>query len=114
MSQHELDRQRKEKFPKEILFSIPVPVYNTPKDYLTEMIESVLRQSYPRWELLLADGSDAEHAYVREICESYAQKDSRIRFLCTGSFAFDTVLILSPSFTTGSFRCSAGSASWQR
>ena len=80
VSQHELDRQRKEKFSKEILFSIPVPVYNTPKDYLTEMIESVLRQSYPRWELLLADGSDAEHAYVREICESYAQKDSRIRY----------------------------------
>ena len=34
--------QRAATFPKEVTFSILVPLYNTPKKYLIEMIESVL------------------------------------------------------------------------
>ncbi|MBO5092738.1 MAG: glycosyltransferase, partial [Lachnospiraceae bacterium] len=65
-------------FPKDITFSILVPLYNTPKNFLTEMIDSVTAQTYEKWELCLADGSDAEHAYVGEICRRYQAADGRI------------------------------------
>lgn len=74
----EAARQRAERFPGEIKFSILVPLYNTPRRFLTEMIDSVCAQTYQNWELCLADGSDAEHAYVGEICEKYKENDSRI------------------------------------
>lgn len=38
--------------------SIVVPLYHTPERFLREMIASVLAQSYPNWQLCLADGSD--------------------------------------------------------
>ncbi|MDU6684363.1 MAG: glycosyltransferase [Enterobacteriaceae bacterium] len=37
------------------LFSIVVPVYNTPLDLLHELIESIEAQWYPQWELILAN-----------------------------------------------------------
>lgn len=74
----EAERQSAERFPRDIKFSILVPLFNTPKRFLTEMIDSVVNQTYRNWELCLADGSDQEHAYVGEICLSYARKDQRI------------------------------------
>ena len=65
-------------FSRDITFSILVPLYNTPKKFLTEMIDSVREQTYGKWELCLADGSDAEHAYVGEICRRYAAEDKRV------------------------------------
>lgn len=70
--------QEQTQFPRDITFSILVPLYNTPKQFLTEMIDSVTAQTYGKWELCLADGSDAEHAYVGEICRKYQEKDARI------------------------------------
>lgn len=70
--------QRDTVFPRPVKISILVPLYNTPRDFLEEMIGSVLRQTYTNWELCLADGSDEGHAYVGEICLGYA--DKRIRY----------------------------------
>ena len=67
-------------FPRKITFSILVPLYNTPRKFLTEMIDSVVAQTYGDWELCLADGSDGEHAFVGEICKGYADKDKRIKY----------------------------------
>lgn len=61
-----------------IKFSILVPVYNTPELYLMQMIESVLAQSYPNYQLCIADGSDKAHRYVGRICRGYADFDSRV------------------------------------
>lgn len=58
LTEEEKARQRETKFPKEILFSILVPLYNTPVEYLKAMIESVQEQTYGNWELILVDGSD--------------------------------------------------------
>ena len=74
----EAERQRKETFSREICFSILVPLYNTPKKFLTEMLNSVVNQIYENWQLCLADGSDGEHGFVGEICKEYAAKDGRI------------------------------------
>ena len=38
-------------------FSIVVPAYETKEQFLREMIESVCRQSYPVWELIIVDAS---------------------------------------------------------
>lgn len=76
----ELEEQKRHSFSKEILFSITVPLYNTPEKYLREMIESVLEQTYGGWELCLADGSDGQHSIVGRICGEYSGRDERIRY----------------------------------
>ena len=70
-----------EVFPRDIVFSILVPLYNTPEGFLREMIESVLTQTYGKLELCLADGSDGEHGNVEAICREYAKKDARVKYL---------------------------------
>ena len=78
------EKQRKieenTKFQNPVTFSVIVPVYNCPEQFLKEMIESVIGQTYPKWELCLADGSDQEHGYVETICRGYAQKDPRVKY----------------------------------
>ena len=79
-SEQERTRQENEVFEEKLVFSILVPLYNTPENYLKDMIDSVCAQTYAQWELCLADGSDSEHAYVERICGEYAKKDPRIRY----------------------------------
>lgn len=67
-------------FSKNVKFSILVPLYNTPKDFLVEMIKSVQDQTYKNWELCLADGSDADNTHVKKICREYAKGDKRILY----------------------------------
>ena len=76
----ELAAQRETRFGRDIVFSVLVPLYNTPEKYLREMIESVLAQTYGGLELCLADGSDGEHGYVGDICAGYAAADDRVRY----------------------------------
>ena len=64
----------------DIKFSVLVPLYNTDKKLLREMIDSVTSQTYENWELCLADASDSEHGYVGAVAEEYAHKDSRIKY----------------------------------
>lgn len=71
-------RQRNTVFDRMVKVSVLTPLWNTPENFLREMIESVQTQTYQNWELCLADGSDDAHAYVGEICREYAAKDSRI------------------------------------
>lgn len=73
----ELARQKEESAKYSCLFSILVPAYETKEEYLREMIESVLNQSYPRFELILADAS--ETGAVRKVAEEYM--DGRIRYI---------------------------------
>ena len=75
-----LDAERATVFPKKVKFSILVPLYNTPRDFLVEMIQSVQEQTYRNWELCLADGSDEANAEVGEICRKMAKEDPRIKY----------------------------------
>ncbi len=76
----ERKRQEETVFPKDITFSVLVPLYNTPEKFLREMIDSVQAQTYRKWELCLADGSDDAHPEVGRICQEYMQNDSRIKY----------------------------------
>ena len=77
-SEAEKKRQSKEKFSVMPKISVLVPLYNTPEQFLKDMIESVLDQTYQNLELCLADASDSEHGNVALVVDSYAKKDSRI------------------------------------
>lgn len=67
-----------EVFPDDVKISIIVPLYNTPKKFLEDMIGSVLNQTCSSWELCLADGSEPAFSYVGEYCRECAEKDARI------------------------------------
>ena len=61
--------------------SILVPLYNTPENFLREMTESVIGQTYKNWELCLADASDAGHEYVKNVVKEYAlQHKGHVRY----------------------------------
>ena len=62
------------------LISIIVPVYNTPESFLKAMIQSVMDQIYPYWELCIADDA-SPNPHLKEILKDYAQKDERIKVI---------------------------------
>lgn len=80
-SPEEAEKQRNTQFPRMVKISILVPLFNTPENFLREMIESVTAQTYENWELCLADGSDQEHAYVAEVVKEYEKQDGRGRIV---------------------------------
>ena len=59
--------------------SICVPLYNTPQKYLRQLLDSVLGQTCPNWQLCLADASDAAHGDVAQTVRAYQARDARIR-----------------------------------
>lgn len=64
------------------VISICVPLYNTPEPFLRQLLDSVLNQTSPGWELCLADASDEAHRpAVKRIVDAAAEKaGSRIRY----------------------------------
>lgn len=60
------------------MISIIVPVYNVEK-YLNKCIESIINQTYRNIEIILVD--DGSPDKCPEICDSYAQKDGRIKVI---------------------------------
>lgn len=79
VTKEELQKQRVMVFEKQPLISIVVPTYKTPINFLREMIESVISQSYSNWELCIADGSEGDVEVEKEL-ERYHQQDSRIKY----------------------------------
>jgi O-antigen biosynthesis protein len=64
------------------LISIIVPAYNTPDKYLHPLLDSVIGQTYPNWELVLVEGSpDAERAAA---IHTASKRDERIRLIKLG------------------------------
>ena len=58
--------------------SVIIPVYNVEK-YIHRCVDSILRQSYTDFELILVDDGSPDNCGT--ICDEYAQKDSRIRVI---------------------------------
>lgn len=72
-------RRESEKF--KTTFSIVVPAYRTAEIYLTELMTSVIKQTYPRWELVIADATEDDS--VERVMKQY-QYDNRIRYIRLG------------------------------
>ena len=75
-----LELQRGEDTGNFPVISILTPLYNTPQHYLDRFLDSVQNQTCGRWQLCLADASDADHAYVGETVRRRAARDPRIRY----------------------------------
>ncbi|MEX3669026.1 glycosyltransferase [Paraburkholderia phenoliruptrix] len=58
--------------------SIVVPVFNPQAEHLRDMLDSVIGQIYPEWELCLCDDASTE-PHVAEILAQYAASDVRIK-----------------------------------
>jgi O-antigen biosynthesis protein len=65
---------------KKPLISIVMPVYNTPEEYLTACIDSVLAQSYTHWELCIADDHSPQ-PHIKELLDKYQRRDKRIKVI---------------------------------
>lgn len=63
---------------QDILVSVIVPVYNVEK-YLGRCVDSILSQTYRNLEIILVDDGAKDNS--GSICDSYAQKDSRVRVI---------------------------------
>jgi len=58
--------------------SIGLPVYNG-EDYLEEALESIAAQTYRNYEVIISDNASTDR--TADICESYAARDPRIRYV---------------------------------
>lgn len=63
------------------LVSIITPCFNCSK-YLSQMIDSVIAQTYQNWELLITDDCSTDNSY--DIAAAYTKKDSRIKLFKLG------------------------------
>lgn len=89
VTEEELAAQREMQFSSPKRFSIVVPLYQTKPEYLRELIASIQAQTYPHWQLCMADGSPSKSAdslagelrtELTDLLEEYAAKDCRICF----------------------------------
>ncbi|MFN6964725.1 MAG: glycosyltransferase [Pyrinomonadaceae bacterium] len=63
------------------LLSVILPVYNIDERYLRRCIDSVIAQTYPRWELCIADDRSTD-SRVRAVLEEFlARGDERIKVI---------------------------------
>lgn len=74
-----LEAQKKHKFDYAPLISITVPAYQTPVEFLRQMIESLISQTYTEWELCIANASP-DNEEMQRVLADYSAKDSRVRF----------------------------------
>lgn len=63
---------------EEELCSVVMPAYNSEK-YIAETIESVIKQTYKNWELIIVN--DASKDATEEIVKIYQEKDRRIKLI---------------------------------
>jgi len=72
----QLKAQRRCRFTYEPLISVVIPLYNTPLNFLKEMLDSLLTQTYGKLELCLADGSSDDT--VKNFIQQKYGRESRI------------------------------------
>lgn len=73
-------RSRIEAFSWSPKFSLIMPVYDPPLEFLDEAIRSVRDQLYQNWELCIADDASKNEA-VRDLLKRHAAEDERIRLV---------------------------------
>ena len=68
-SEEELEEQRTYAWKNPVKISVIVPAYETKTEYLRQMMDSVMAQTYYDWELVIADASESNQ--VEEVVKTY-------------------------------------------
>ena len=73
-----LEKQKKYVWTQPPVISVAVPAYRTPEPFLRQMMDSLICQTYPHWELCIANASP-EDEKMAEVLREYCAKEPRIR-----------------------------------
>ena len=80
LNEEEYTRQKNTEWSEDApLFSIIIPLYATPERYLRELIDSIEKQTYGKYEVCFADGSPKEKS-LEQIVSEYQKTNHRIRY----------------------------------
>ena len=94
VTEEQLEFQRNQTFENAVKFSIIVPLYNTPLNFLDELVHSVEAQTYSNWQLCFADGSSNNkvNEHIRSHIEdgSYQGRITYKRLLDNGGISENT------------------------
>ena len=82
--------------------SIIVPVYNA-EQYIERTIQALINQSYKNLEIILVDNNSIDKSL--EICEKYAELDSRIQITSENISGPSAARNKGINFATGDFIC---------
>ncbi len=82
--------------------SVIIPVYNA-LPYLSECVESVLEQSFPDFELILADDGSQDGSGA--LCDELAKKDARIRVIHKKNGGANSARNAGLKIATGTYVC---------
>ncbi len=89
LTEREKKRQQETVFGEKYTFSVIVPTYETAPAYFRQMVDSVLAQTYPVFELIIADASASDVVSK----EAAAYKDPRVcyhRLTANGGISVNT------------------------
>ncbi|MDO4616815.1 MAG: glycosyltransferase family 2 protein [Lachnospiraceae bacterium] len=76
----ELEKQRRVHWDNPVTISVAVPAYHTPEEFLCQLLDSLQAQTYPFWELCIANASP-EDRQMKAVLDRYQADDKRIRVL---------------------------------
>lgn len=86
-AKQELAAQRETSFKYSPLFSVVIPLYATPDNFLRELLDSIFTQTYNNFEICLADGSESGRDKQKFI-ENYIEEkniSNKIKYKKIGS-----------------------------
>lgn len=62
--------------------TVLMPIYKTPVEYITQAIDSILNQTFKRFELLIVNDNNTQ-TDILDCIMDYTRKDKRVRFVST-------------------------------
>lgn len=91
------------------LITIIVPIYNA-QNTLKKCIDSILEQTYPNFELILINDGSTDN--TKNICNSYAEADKRIKVLQQKNKGVSAARNLGLNYTRSEWVCFIDSDDW--
>lgn len=91
------------------MISIIVPIYNS-ANYLVQCIDSIIRQSYTDWELILVDDGSKDQS--GRICDEYAKQDHRITVIHQSNKGVSSARNVGIAIAKGEYLCFVDADDW--
>lgn len=76
LTKEDIEKQKNTQFEYSPLISIITPLYNTPKEFFIDYLESIQKQTYQNWEICLVDASKEKLEYIEDLIK----QDEKIKY----------------------------------